>query len=155
MGSGKSSFGKKLAKLLNVPFVDTDREISRLHGPIVDIFAAHGESYFRDLESTTLEKAVMSAGVIATGGGAVLRLANQRLLGNCFVIYLRTNFESVKGRLDTERRPLLADNPDAWQQIFEDRKHIYEELADAIVDTSGRHADTIIAELRELSENSK
>ena len=151
MGSGKTSFGKKLAKLMGLPFVDTDREISRAHGPIVEIFEKHGEDYFRDLETAALGAALEGAGVVATGGGAVVRPANQDLLRDSFVIYLRTNFESVSGRLDTERRPLLANNPQAWQQIFEQRKHLYEALADATVETAGRHADAVIAELQELS----
>lgn len=152
MGSGKSSFGKKLARKLKLPFIDTDKEVARLHGPIPEIFEKHGESFFRDLETEALQAAVARSAVVATGGGAVLRERNQQLLGGCFVIYLRTNYESVAGRLDTERRPLLADSPLAWKQIFEERKHLYETLASEIVETSGRHADAVLADLQSIAE---
>ncbi len=151
MGSGKTSFGKKLAKLLDLPFVDTDREVSRAHGSIVEIFEKHGESHFRDLESAALAEALVAPGVVATGGGAVLRTRNQELMSDSFVIYLRTNYEAVSGRLDTERRPLLTNNPEAWQQIFDERKHLYEQLSDAVVETAGRHADAVLQELQELA----
>jgi shikimate kinase len=152
MGSGKSSFGKKLARNLKLPFVDTDKEVARVHGPIPEIFDKYGESYFRDLETEALQSAVAKSAVVATGGGAVVREPNQQLLSGCFVIYLRTNYESVAGRLDTERRPLLADNPLAWKRIFEERKHLYEELADEIVETSGRHADAVLSDLQNIAE---
>jgi shikimate kinase len=151
MGSGKTSFGKKLAKLLQVPFIDTDREITRKHGPIPELFANQGENYFRELETAALESALKEGCVVATGGGAVVREVNHALLQGAYVIYLRTNFEAVAGRLDTERRPLLAKDPDAWRKIFEERKHLYEGLADAVVDTAGRHADTVLADLANLA----
>jgi shikimate kinase len=151
MGSGKTSFGKRLAKILNLPFIDTDREVSRAHGPIPEIFEKHGESYFRDLEAESLAAAMGKPCIVATGGGAVLRESNQALLADAFVIYLRTNYEAVVGRLDIERRPLLKKSPEAWQAIFQERKHLYEGLADAIVDTAGRHADTVIAELESIA----
>ena len=151
MGSGKSSFGKKLARALSLPFLDTDRLIAGEHGPIPEIFQQHGENYFRDLETAALEVALERPGIVATGGGAVLREANQKLLHDAYVIYLRTNFEAVAGRLDTEKRPLLAENPEAWQTIFQERKHLYEGLADAIVDTAGRHADAVMAELQAIA----
>ena len=73
MGVGKSTVGKKLARLLKVPFLDTDNLIVDEHGKINDIFATQGEDAFRTLEHTALATAITQPGVVATGGGAILR----------------------------------------------------------------------------------
>src|SRR6185503_20434689 len=71
-GSGKTTLGKELSNALRLPFVDLDSEIERLEGKkISEIFAANGEEYFRNLESSELRKRCTSKGefVMATGGG--------------------------------------------------------------------------------------
>ena len=79
--SGKTTLGRRLAAALGVSFVDLDEEIVRTTGrSIPEIFAAQGEDAFRDLESRTLSVLAMSAvGVVALGGGTLLRDANRAL----------------------------------------------------------------------------
>ena len=81
MGSGKSTIGRKLAKLLEYSFVDTDSEIEEDQGCSVDeIFKYGGEECFRKIETRLLEKLLnVENFVIATGGGIVIREQNQRL----------------------------------------------------------------------------
>ena len=81
-GCGKSTVGKELARLLNADFIDTDAEIVNKDGrPIPEIFAKEGEQGFRDLETEAIRNiAVRQHAVIATGGGAILRQENVRLL---------------------------------------------------------------------------
>ena len=76
MGAGKSHAGMLAAALLRAPFVDTDALIAEQLGPIEEIFAQHGEAYFRSVERdvamTVLEKQVRLSGVASLGGGAVM-----------------------------------------------------------------------------------
>ena len=74
-GCGKSTFGRKLAKRLRLPLLDTDVMIEKKTGrSIPDIFAADGESGFRDIESACArEAAAVQGAVISTGGGMILR----------------------------------------------------------------------------------
>ena len=115
MGAGKTTTGRRLARLLGLAFVDTDAEIERRHGSIPDIFLARGEPEFRRLESTVL--AELSRGgphVIAVGGGAVLDAANRRRLRRGGVIvHLAVSPQSAWRRVAHRRhRPLLGDRPD-------------------------------------------
>ena len=81
-GSGKSTVGRLCAKALNLPFVDADKFLEQREGrSVADIFASSGEGYFRDLESRVLAELCRREGIVlATGGGAVLRRENRRLL---------------------------------------------------------------------------
>src|SRR5262245_53632688 len=73
-GSGKSALGRRLAPRLELPFVDVDEEIERAAGrSIKEIFADHGEAYFRDGERRVIARLLASGPqVMATGGGALL-----------------------------------------------------------------------------------
>ena len=74
MGAGKSSVGKRLAAGLGLPFVDADTEIeAAAHMTIPEIFAAHGEPYFRDGEVRVISRLLETGStVLATGGGAFM-----------------------------------------------------------------------------------
>ena len=78
MGAGKTTAGRRLARLLGIPFADSDAEIERAYGPIAQIFATEGEAVFRERESETIAR-LCSGGplVLAVGGGAVLDPANR------------------------------------------------------------------------------
>ena len=133
-GSGKTTVGGELAALLGRELVDTDELVERKAGrSIPDIFAVSGEAAFRDLE----QKAVFDAGsmqgkVIATGGGAVLRLENRLSLAtNGFVVYLRRDTD----RLAREGRPLSLSGDLA--AMLAARDPVYSAFADLITVNSG------------------
>jgi len=115
MGAGKTTTGRKLARMLRLPFLDADAEIERLHGPIAQIFAREGEARFRRIESDVLESICQgSPKVIAVGGGAVLSAANRRLLRRRgWIVHLQISPEAAFARVANRRhRPLLGDKPD-------------------------------------------
>ena len=149
MGAGKTTLGKKLARQLGVPFLDTDKLITSKHGSVQSIFTKHGEEHFRDLETQALKQALGSAGIIATGGGLPLREENQRLLEGNLVIFLDTAQEHVIGKINLNKRPLLKDNPDRWTEIYNERKPLYEQLAQKTIFTGGKSLKALLAELEE------
>ena len=75
MGSGKTKLGKRVARILGKPFVDTDRMVVAEHGTIADLFSQFGEAHFRSLERIAVEDALAQDAVVALGGGAILHLA--------------------------------------------------------------------------------
>jgi len=154
MGVGKTTIGKKLAKRLEVPFVDTDVLITNAHGEIPEIFENQGEAMFRTYEEKALKDALTANQVVATGGGAVLSGENQRSLEVATVIYLSTNGLHMRARLSNGNRPLLKNGMTDWKEIYESRKPLYERLATFEIDTSAaglaKIIDTICEKLETL-----
>lgn len=141
MASGKTSVGRKVARMLDVPFVDTDKRIAAAHGPIPQIFTEHGEAYFRELERDAVALAVAEGGVVSLGGGAVTDSGTRALLAQHPVVFLTVNANAVATRISGTSRPLLAGDIDPvtrWQAIFDERRGWYEQVADLTVDTSRR-----------------
>ncbi len=150
MGVGKTTIGKKLAKQLGKPFLDTDKEIVKQHGAIAKIFEKSGEKHFRALESECLVAALASDSVVATGGGVVTQERNRDALRGSFVIYLSTNGRHIASRLLAGRRPLLRNGMADWKLIYEERKPLYEKVATVEVDTSSKPLNAVVAEIVEL-----
>ncbi len=132
MAAGKTSLGKRVARELGVPFVDTDAVFVRQHGAITDFFAAHGEAEFRRIEAEVIAAELAQPGgrIVALGGGAVLREATRELLGAYPVVLLMTTQEAVLRTANLARRPLLRDDPEAWGRILAERRPLYEAVAD-------------------------
>lgn len=160
MGVGKSSIGRKLAKVLETTFSDTDSVIAREHGAIPDIFSTHGEPHFRELEHRAVADALTQGGVVALGGGAVLDHRTQALLREHLVILLDSEESVIAGRIGQgSGRPLLAgeDDPvERWKRIRAERLPLYQSLADVTFDTSRGHISHIVSVIAEwIQENKK
>lgn len=139
MGAGKSSLGRRVARALRVSFADTDALIVREHGPIPDLFRAHGETHFRALEREAVVRALAHGGVVSLGGGSVLDPDTRADLRAHRVAFLTVDRQVVAGRIAGGSRPLLAGGEDPveeWDRIFTARRPLYEEVADIVVDTS-------------------
>lgn len=150
MAAGKTSVGRRVAKLLEVPFIDTDKRVIAAHGPIPEIFATHGESHFRTLEREAVATAVTEGGVVSLGGGAVTDAGTRTLLAQHPVVFLLVNEDAVAHRIRGAGRPLLAGEEDPvqrWKDIFAARREWYEEVADLTVDTSRRPMRRIAEEI--------
>jgi shikimate kinase len=150
-GGGKSTVGRQLARLLDLPLRDTDREIEAAVGcPVREFFARHGEAAFRDLEQEAI--GVLTRGgplVLATGGGAVLREVNRRVLRQrTTVVYLRATPEELMRRLrDDSQRPLLQPDPRArLRQLWRERDPLYRRTAHYVFDT-GRPSVAALAQM--------
>jgi shikimate kinase len=111
MGSGKTAVGTAVARLLDVPFLDSDHEIERAaQMSVADVFARDGEPFFRARESEVLERLLTGPpGVISTGGGAFLAEGNRDLIARLGVsVWLRADLELLWNRVRHKNtRPLL------------------------------------------------
>jgi len=151
MGVGKTTVGKKLAKALGLPFIDTDAVVSKMHGDIASIFEEFGESVFRAYEEDAVLESLSRSAVIATGGGAVLSERIREALAVATVVYLSTDGRHIAGRLSSGNRPLLKNGVSDWRAIYESRRSLYEQVADITADTSGSSlASTILFIKKEL-----
>ena len=152
MGVGKTTIGKKLAKRLEVPFLDTDVMVTKRFGDIPKIFQDFGEAKFREMEETCVLEAIAEPGVVATGGGAVLSEHTRAALSQATVVYLSTDGKHMAARLGGGSRPLLKDGISDWRRIYESRRDLYEQVADISVDTSRvalkAVVDQIVSELK-------
>lgn len=152
MGTGKTSVGMKLAKILGMNFIDTDDVIeSYSNMSIPDIFAHKGEEYFRDLESEVVDKVCKLSGyVIATGGGIVKREMNIKKLKSTGVIFcLYASPEIILQRTSPyNHRPLLqVDDPiNNIRKLLSEREPFYA-CADHKIDTSNIDIDQVVEEI--------
>jgi shikimate kinase len=156
-GSGKSTVGRQLARRLGLQFNDSDHEIEQKIGcSIREFFEREGEEAFRDLEESVVADLVQGQpGIVATGGGVVLRRVNrQRLRDAGPVIYLRSTPEEVFRRVRHDaKRPLLqVDDPlQRLRDLYAERDPLYRETAHFIIETGrpsvGRLVQMILMQL--------
>jgi shikimate kinase len=148
-GAGKTRLGKRIARVLKVSFIDTDRRIVAKHGPIAEIFAQRGEEHFRKLERAEVAQALTERAVVSLGGGAVLNPDTQRELLAHRVVLVTVSPEAVEARIAGSARPLVAGGMDAWTKLVDARREIYERLASGTWDTSNRPIEAIATEIAE------
>jgi shikimate kinase len=151
MGAGKSSVGRRLAARLGLTFVDADTEIEAAAGmSIAEIFAAHGEAYFRSGEARVIAR-LLEGGpqVMATGGGSIMNPDTRALIGAKGVsIWLDADYEvllrRVKRRTD---RPMLktVDPAETLRRLLDERKPVYA-LADLTLRSRDAPHETIVNE---------
>lgn len=152
MGAGKTTIGKHLSSELSLPFFDSDREIERRCGAdIAWIFDVEGEAGFRDREHQMLAELCKEEGVIATGGGIVLREDNRELLAQSgIVVYLNTSVQQQVARTQKDKkRPLLqTDEPEGvLANLMVQRGRLYQDVASFIVDTDSRNPKVVAKEI--------
>ena len=148
-GSGKSTVGRQLARRLDLSFTDSDHVIEqRLGCSIRSFFEREGEDAFRDVEESVIaDLCTNTEGVIATGGGAVLREANrERLKSSGHVVYLRSTPEDVFKRVRHDKgRPLLqVDDPmKRLRELYSARDPLYRETAHFVIETGRPSVPTL------------
>ena len=154
-GSGKSTVGRQLARRLGVGFTDSDHVIEQRLGCSIRLyFEREGEDAFRDVEQAVIDDLTQHhQGVLATGGGAVLREANrQHLRGRGHVVYLRSSPEEVFRRLRHDvNRPLLqvGDPLSRLRELYEARDPLYREAAHFVIAT-GRPSVATLANMIQM-----
>ena len=146
MAAGKTSIGRRVARELGIPFIDSDARIVQAHGPIPEICERRGEPAFREIEAETIaaELAEPGARILALGGGAVLADETRELLRSHPVILLMTTERAVKRTANLTKRPLLRDDPGAWSRILEERRPVYEAVADVTFRTDRASKEQLV-----------
>ena len=156
MGAGKTTIGRRLAKTLQRPFYDSDREIEEQTGAsIALIFEIEGEEGFRQREHRMIaELTQLKDIVLATGGGAVIDPGNRDCLKQRgFVVYLQTPVGRLIARTHLDRgRPLLqaTDPSRRLQELVTEREPLYREVADLIIDTNNQTVRQVVEEITRL-----
>jgi shikimate kinase len=153
MGVGKSSVGRRLAARLAIPFTDADSEIEKAAGmTIAEIFARHGEPYFRSGEGRVIAR-LLEGGpqVLATGGGAFINADTRALIKlKGISIWLHAEFDVLLRRTSKRRgdRPLLhTDDPaETLRKLLAEREPTYA-LADLTVQSREVAHDAIVADV--------
>lgn len=158
MGAGKTSVGRRLAEKLGVPFVDADHEIEAAAGKsIKEIFADHGEPYFREGERRVIQRLIGNgAQVLATGGGAYMNdETRQRIQESGISVWLRASLPILMKRvMKRQDRPLLqAEDPEAVMRGLIDKRYPVYALADVTVESRDvQHGQMVNDVIRALAQ---
>ena len=152
MGAGKSSIGRKLASVLDIPFVDADTEIETAADmSIPEIFASKGELYFRAGEGRVIARLLESGPqVLATGGGAFMQEATRATIREKGIsVWLKADFDVLVRRIKrrTDRPLLKTANPaQTLKSLIAERYPIYAE-ADITIWSRDVPHETIVGEI--------
>jgi shikimate kinase len=158
MGAGKTSVGRRLAEKLAIPFVDADHEIEAAAGKsIKEIFADHGEPYFREGERRVIQRLIGNgAQVLATGGGAYMNdETRQRIQESGISVWLRAALPILMKRvMKRQDRPLLQnENPEAVMRGLIDARYPVYALADVTVESRDvQHGQMVNDVIRALAQ---
>lgn len=160
-GSGKSSVGRALGQRLKLNFADTDNLIEKkCEKSISEIFISDGEPFFREIErEVVLDQLTAGTGVLSLGGGSVLDPLSHKALSSISapIIFLDVSLSSASPRVGFNRdRPLLLGNPRAkWQELMNERRPIYEGLADITVLTDDLSPTQVSQKIVELLDEER
>ena len=158
-GAGKSTLGEKLARSLEVPFVELDKEVEKEAGAALgEVFALYGQDAFRRFERRALERvlAAHERAVIATGGSLVTDAATyELLLERCFCVWLKASPQEHMSRVvaQGDLRPFSGRTQgrsaalEEIRRLLADRERLYAR-APLALDTSGKTVRQTLQELR-------
>ena len=151
-GAGKSTVGRILAQIMRLQFVDLDHEIEKHAGKtIVEIFDEVGEGGFRELETEALLRfANSNCMIVSTGGGAIVREENRKILRGGIVVYLHATPQFLEQRTRrSKHRPLLnnGDPKETIARLMKEREPLYREEADIIVYADRANAKAVAKQI--------
>lgn len=154
MGCGKSAIGRRLATRMGLPFVDADEEIEKAHKKTInEIFADHGEPYFRDGERRVIQRLLASGPqVLATGGGAFMNAETRASIAQSGVsVWLKAELPVLLRRVaKRDTRPLLkSGDPETIMRNLMDQRYPVYSGADITVESRDVAHEVIVCEILE------
>ncbi|BDX32688.1 shikimate kinase [Mycobacterium antarcticum] len=156
-GSGKSTIGRRLAKALDVPLLDTDAKIVETTGrSIADIFV-EGEAQFRQIEADVVRAALAEHdGVVSLGGGAITTPEVREALVGHTVVYLEISAaEGIRRTSGGATRPLLAggDPGERFRELMTQRVPLYRQVATVRINTNRRNPGVVVRNIVQRLES--
>lgn len=158
MGVGKSTVGRKLAQLLNLPFADADDEIERAaQMSVSEIFSSYGEAYFRDGERRVIARLMEGNPIVlATGGGAFVQPETRQLiLERGVAVWLDSDVKTLVDRVTRkDTRPLLrnGDPAEIVARLKAEREPAYSEAPIKVMSNTGPHGEAVNRILQALDQ---
>ena len=152
-GSGKSTIGVVLAKVLGYEFLDTDIVIqNQEQRRLSEIIASEGTEGFLTIENNVIKNLKVKRTVIATGGSAIYGeegMEHLKEIGT--VIYLKIAYKELCERLgDLKARGVVLKEGQTFLQLYEERVPLYEKYADIVIDEKNKFIRKIVDEIAEL-----
>jgi len=145
-GCGKSTVGRRLAQMLECPFVDTDDLIVQAQGrPLQKIIDNLGSLAFRRIEEEVLLAINLRNHVIATGGSTIYSAAGMEHLKNIGqIVLLHADLASLQARVDNAATRGLVKMPEqTFADLFQERIPLYRKYADYVYDCGGQDIETV------------
>lgn len=157
-GSGKSTIGRRLAKAMGVPLLDTDAQIVETSGrTIAEIFETDGEPGFRRIEEEVIRTALAEHdGIVSLGGGAVTSPGVREALAGHTVVFLEIGAaEGIRRTTSGAVRPLLAggDAAEKYRKLMAERVPLYRRVATMRINTNRRNPGAVVRYLVTRLEN--
>lgn len=152
MSCGKTSKGKKVAKILHWKFVDADKYIEEISGESIPQMFEKGEDYFRSWESKAMyELSQRKYLVVATGGGVILKDVNVSAMKLSGInVLIERNIDDIVASVKTSTRPLLKDGPDKLRKIYSERKDRYYGSCDVVIKSHENDMYKTVNEITDL-----
>lgn len=149
MGSGKTTVGGIVSRMMGWRFVDLDREISETAGcAIPEIFERYGELRFRDLEEQALSASLEKEHtVVACGGGVISRRGNRDRLSQVSTVFLEERLEVLYRRTRGKKRPLRAASANEFEQRYHERLPHYLAVSDLRLEVRQRDSYEVAKEV--------
>ncbi len=154
-GAGKSTIGVILAKVMKMPFADTDLFIQeRKNMTLQEIINSGGIDEFLKTEEQVILELELKNTVIATGGSVVLSEAAMEALGKRGItVYLKLPFEEIEARIkNITTRGIAMGDGQSLQDIYKERRPLYERYADIVIDCMGRDMEEIVSIIKDRVE---
>ena len=144
-GCGKTTFGRRLAKRLELDFYDADEVLQEREGRTIKSFFEEGESAFRAAETRTIAYLCAKDGVvISTGGGVVTQAVNRAILEkNGLIVFIDRHPEQIIEHIRDDSRPLLASDRQRIFALYDERIEHYRQWAHHTVANDGSFAKTL------------
>ena len=156
-GSGKSTIGRRLAKALEMPLLDTDAKVVETTGRSIAELFVEGEQEFRRIEEQVVRAALAEHdGILSLGGGAITSPGVRDALAGHTVIFLEISaVEGIRRTTGGVVRPLLAgaDPAQKYRELMTERVPLYRRVATMRVNTNRRNPGAVVRHIVERLEN--
>lgn len=147
-GSGKSTIGRSVAGLLDLPFIDGDLEIEKVHPDRQGYLDRHGDGAYIRMEESIILTLPAKDCVLSPGGSMIYSGKSREHLEACFKVFLHASLETLRERLtDAEKRGMVYLRKLGLEGLYRERERLYREYADFVLGVEGKSGDELAGEI--------